>query len=43
MNVFGQTEKGFWIMWIISALIGLGILGFIVWVIIKLMQHFNVI
>jgi len=37
------SEKTIAIAFIISMLLGLGFLTFIVWIIIKLMQHFGVI
>lgn len=40
---FEQTRKAaIWVS-IISAAFGLGLVGFVIWVIIKLMAHFGVI
>ena len=40
---FKKTERMIYVGWAVSALIGLGTLGFIIWAIIKLMQFFGVI
>lgn len=31
---------GFWIVWVVAALAGVGLTGAIVWGIVKLVQHF---
>ena len=36
-------QTGFWIAWIFSAVISLGLLGFFVWVVIMLLRFFGVI
>ena len=41
--MFNNFFKAFWTILVVNVLIGLGVLGFVVWVIVKLMQHFNVI
>jgi hypothetical protein len=38
-----KMEKWFWVWAAFCVLLGLGLLGFIIWVIIKVMIHFKVI
>ena len=38
-----NEEKTFRVWFIICGILGIGLTGFIVWVVIKLLQHFGVI
>lgn len=40
---FNLFQNLFWIAWLFFAALGCGFLGFIIWVIIRLMQYFGVI
>jgi len=40
---FKKTFMAMAVMWVIGVGVMLGIIGFVIWMIVKLMQHFGVI
>lgn len=40
---FERTRKMMWVFFVVNLLIGLGVLGFIGWVVFMLMRYFGVV
>lgn len=40
---FDRMQKGFFVIWAFAVTIGLGLLGFFVWVVFRLLQFFGVV
>lgn len=40
-NPFNMLPKSFKVLWVVTALLGLGLTGVVVWAIIRLVMHFT--